>query len=105
MAVVITKNVDISRLAKVYPYVRREPRFVKQTDRDIEVELGSASFGGSDSVTYNFNLSYSTVPTVVLSPRGDNVVVWISALTNTYVTFGSSAPTNATVDFQILTIQ
>lgn len=104
MAIAVMRNLDKSKLTKVYPYVRREPRIVKVTDKNVSFEIGSISFNDSMEITYNFIGQYSFPPTIILSPRGDNVNVWISRIDNFTVTFRSSAPTDAYVEFQALTI-
>ena len=104
MAIVVMRNLDKSKLTKVYPYVRREPRIVKVTDKNISFEIGNFSFDGNMEVRYNFMNQYSFPPTIVLSPRGDNVNIWVSQVDKFGVTFKSSAPTNAYIEFQALSI-
>jgi hypothetical protein len=104
MAIAVMRNLDKSKLTKVYPYVRREPRIVKVTDKNVSFEIGTIAFNDNMEIRYNFMGQYSFPPTIVLSPRGDNVNVWISQIDKFGVTFKSSAPTSAYVEFQALSI-
>lgn len=91
---------DRNRLMKTYPFIQRTPRFVHIASTGVNFEIGQACFNGSHTVTYTFERSYSTPPTIVIAPRSDDVVVWISSISASSVTFEASAPTNACVDFQ-----
>ena len=104
MAIVVMRNLDKSKLAKVYPYVRREPRLAKVTDKNISFEIGTIRFNDNMEIRYDFMGQYLSPPTIILSPRGDNVNVWISQIDKFGVTFKSSAPTSAYVEFQALSI-
>ena len=104
MAIAVMRNLDKSKLTKVYPYIRREPRIVKVTDKNVSFEIGTISFNNNTEIRYSFMRQYSYPPTIVLSPRGDNVNLWVSQIDNFGVTFSSSATTSAYVEFQALSI-
>jgi len=91
---------DRNRLMKTYPFIQRTPRFVHIASTGVNFEIGQACFNGSHTVTYTFERSYLTPPTIVIAPRSDDVVVWISSISASSVTFEASAPTDACVDFQ-----
>ena len=70
-------RIDLNRMRKIYPQMKRSPRWFNQTN---EVETHKITFSNDTSKT--FSIGTYTTPVVVLSPE-DNLNVWISSIVGT----------------------
>ncbi len=97
-------RVDRNRLAKTYPFLHRVPKYTYINEPSISYEMGEVCFLGNDTITYAFDAPYAELPSIVITSKGDDLNVWIDALTSTYVTFRASVNTNSCVSFHIVSI-
>jgi len=101
------KKRDRNRHRKQYPYLRRKPKFEYVSDNDATFEVGAVSFSNTDSGTYNFQSTYTSVPVVTavsVDSEGNNgadVNIYVSAISTSSVTFSSSASFTGEVHFHI----
>ena len=92
MAFTKFKKRNLNRYRKVYPYVRREPRMVLCSDKEVTMEVGSVTFN-NDAVYKRFTFTewFPGVPYVTaLSVDSENhnsadLNVFVKVLTTTYV--------------------
>ena len=67
-------RIDLQRYKKTYPFLRREPVILYTSTSEptlsATIEAATASFGGSDQITYNFTKTFSSAPKVTLTPIG-----------------------------------
>jgi len=104
------KKRDLNRFRKVYPYIRREPRFILCSEKEVIMEVGSATFAGETSVVYVFGAPFSTAPTVTALSidtemnNAADVNAWVSNVTTTSVTINVSAPLHGSVHFHAIWI-
>ena len=95
----MARRVDLNRIQKTYPYIRRKPifRFVGETSDNAtggmaaEVETAEVSWGGLTTKTYNFTVSFSSIPRVVAISKNENINVFIDNVTINSVTVSASA--------------
>jgi len=100
---------DGQRFRKVYPRIRKTPRFFTISDATMAVESNKISMTSETSATYTFELPYDSVPTVQLTAETSlddqgMVNVFITALTTTTVTWETSAPFTGTIHVQVFNI-
>lgn len=76
---------DMNRLAKVYPFVIRTPRFEYVSDSNLVIESAVIDFNGGDTVTYAFKNLYSVAPIVVATSLNDSFNVSIISVSKTDV--------------------
>ena len=88
MATTKTKLRDQNRFTKKYPFRRREPKYVLETEEAIFVEAILIDFDGSESETHTFKVAFPSTPIVTATALIDdgNVNVWVSSVTATEVT-------------------
>lgn len=70
-------RIDLNRFRKVYPSMKKSPRYFTQTN---EIQTFSLTFNGSTSET--IQIGTFTTPTVVIAGE-DNVNLWISSIAQT----------------------
>jgi len=105
-----SKKRDLNRYRKIYPYLRRRPKNHLCTDEPITIEAGEINFSNSSSATYAFREIYTSAPTVTAisvdseGNNGANVNVFISAITTTEVTIGTSQAFTGKVYFHVIRI-
>jgi len=99
-----SKRIDKNRYQKSYPTLFRKPRYDYSSNASLLYEIGEICFDNSDSVTYTFEFPFSTVPSIVMSPIGDDINIWIDTVSTTSVTFKSSIVTSICVSFQIVSV-
>jgi hypothetical protein len=101
---------------KVYPFVRRTPRWEYCSDNALNIEVAKLSFTDASSVSYTFKGGtlagggYSSIPTVTATsveiaasdPQGADVNVFVSAVTQYVVTLSSSHAFTGEVHIQII---
>jgi hypothetical protein len=101
---------DLNRFRKVYPYLRYNPIYIQTTTaaNTFIIEASKITFTNASSGSYTFTSVYSTVPTVVataVDSAGNgtaNVNVFITAISLTSVTVGTSQNFTGEVHVQVL---
>ena len=99
-----TTRIDANRVKYVYPLIRKVPIYGKIGSGGAStVEVAIINFSNAETGTYTFKDSsvYSSIPVCVISPEDENVNVFITSLTTTSVTVGSSAPFTGKVHVHI----
>jgi hypothetical protein len=107
-----SRRQDQQRFRKVYPYYRRPPRYVYVASSplgdDVVLEVGSVTFAGGDTGTYNFTETFTSAPSITAialdtTVAGDaNVNVYVQSISTTQVIFRTSAPVTGKVSFQAI---
>jgi len=100
---------DGQRFRKVYPRIRKTPRFFTISDSAMSVESKKIQMTGETSARFDFQIPYLQIPTVQLSAEvsDDNqgmVNIFITQLTTEFVVFETSAPFSGTIHVQVLKI-
>ena len=95
---------DAQRLKKVYPAIRKTPRYIIQSDGDLNIEVHSQQLTNADSYEYNFDQPYEAVPQVTLGVEGDGAIAYITNISTTAVTISFSAPFTGSLHIQIIYI-
>ena len=101
----MARRVDLNRIQKTYPYIRRKPiyRFIGETSDSAsggtgsisaEIETAEITWDGLSTKTYNFTVSFSSIPKVVAISKNDNINVFIDSVTINSVTVSASAVSN-----------
>lgn len=67
-------RIDLNRIRKIYPQMKRSPRYFNQTN---EIKTFTLAFSGSTSET--IQIGTFTTPIVVIS-GDDNVNLWIQSI-------------------------
>ena len=99
---------DKNRFRKVYPFLRRKP-VLEAESANVIVESTKITFTNTDSGTHSFTKSFTAIPYVTATAydsKGNesaNVNVFITALSTTAITVGTSA--NFTGEVHIQAIQ
>ena len=110
---------NLNRYVKVYPYVRRTPKWKLLSDSNANIEVAKISFNNASSVAYTFSGGtlvgggYSSVPVITATsieistsePQGADVNVFISSVTQYAVTLGSSHAFTGEVHIQIIWVE
>ena len=105
---------NLNRYVRVYPFVRRTPRWEYCSDSAANIEVVKLSFINASSVTYTFlGNGYSSVPTVTATsveiassaPQGADVNVYVSAISQYTVTLSSSHAFTGEVHIQIIWVE
>ena len=85
------KFYDGNRLRKTYPFTRLRPVKTEITaEGTSKVEVATINFSNTDSGFHDFTSTYTSIPVCVISPEDENVNVFITGLTLTRITVGSS---------------
>ena len=93
---------DMNRLAKVYPFVIRTPKYEYVSDSNLVIESAVVDFNGGDTVNYSFKNVYSASPTVVATSLNDSFNVSIISVTKTSVTVKASVATPYSASIVVL---
>lgn len=99
-----SKRIDKNRYQKSYPTLFRKPRYDFISTSPITYEIGEVCFLDNDAISYAFSTPYNVIPSIVISPIGDDVNVWIQSITTSSVTFRASTNTSICVSFQIVSV-
>lgn len=110
MASTSFKKRNLNRFQKVYPFIRFEKRMIDTISDNIPIlfETGIVSFNNASEGTYFFTESYSSVPPVVatavdsLGNEEASVNVFVSSISTTSVTFGTSEAFSGQVHLQVI---
>ena len=100
---------DGQRFRKIYPRVRKTPRYFTISDASMAVESGKVSMANESTGEFSFQLEYDSIPTVQITAEASNdnqgmVNVFITQLTTTTVTWETSAPFNGQIHIQVFQI-
>lgn len=100
---------DGQRFRKVYPRVRKTPRFFTISDSSMIVESAKITLTNDTGGQYDFTTKFTSIPNVQLSAETSNdeqgmVNVFITALTTDTVTFETSAPFSGDIHIQVIKI-
>ena len=70
------------------------------------IEAVTASFGGSDQITYNFTKTFSSAPKVTLTPAGSiaNFNVFIVSVSVSQLVIKASVPNSDTVHIHAIEV-
>ena len=103
-------RIDLQRYKKTYPFLRREPRnyFLTESDlANVTIDTGTASFGGSDQVTYSFPTGkFVGIPKVTVTPVGNfaNFNVYVYSVSSTQVVIYASTPNSYAVHIHAIEV-
>lgn len=100
---------DGQRFKKVYPRVRKSPRFFTISDATMTVESAKVVMTNDTGGSYTFETDFDAIPTVELTSEAssDNqgmVTTFITSLTTTKVIWETSAPFTGTIHIQVITV-
>lgn len=100
---------DMQRFRKLYPRIRKTPRYFTISDASMSVESDRISMSNEIRQEYSFQLEYDRIPTVVLSAEtsDDNqgmVNVFIVKLDTASVMWETSAPFTGTIHVQVFVV-
>jgi hypothetical protein len=100
---------DAQRFRKVYPRIRKTPRYFTISDNVMSVESSKVAMVEATHGEFNFQLEYDGIPTVVLtaevSTDGQGMVnTFITSLTLKKLTFETSAPFTGTIHVQVFKV-
>ena len=103
----MAKLFDANRLRKNYPLIRVKPIYKQLLSSGqieglgVRVEVDVVDFANSASERYSFNETYTEIPVVALTPKDENVNIFITALTIDYVDIESSSEFTGQVHIQV----
>ena len=103
-------RIDLQRYKKTYPFLRREPRnyFLTESDlANVSIDTATASFGGSDSLTYTFPAGkFTSAPKVTVTPIGNsaNFNVYIYSVSLNQVVITASTPNSDSVHIHAIEV-
>ena len=100
---------DAQRFRKVYPRIRKTPRYFTISDQAMSVESSKVTMTNQTQGEFVFQLDYDAIPTVVLTAETseDNqgmVNTFITHLTTKDIKFETSAPFTGLIHIQIFKI-
>jgi len=106
----VPTKIDLQRYKKTYSFLRREPVIVftstSEPTMSATIEAATASFGGSDQITYNFTKTFSSAPKVTLTPVGSlaNFNVFIVSVSTTQLVLKASTPNSDSVHIHAIEV-
>ncbi len=99
---------DLNRFRKVYPYLRRSPRYAFTADKETILEADSVSFSNTTTGTHTFVETFPGAPVITAisyDTDGDTAVnIIVKSVSTTTVTFESSDAFTGTVQFHAMWI-
>jgi len=100
---------DAQRFRKVYPRIRKTPRYFTISDEPMMIEQKKLVLANESVGRFDFQLEYEQIPTVQLTAEHSDdqqgmVNTFITELTTKYVRFETSAPFYGTIHIQIFKI-
>jgi len=111
MACARFRRKDLNRYRKVYPYLRRKPKYTYQADKEVIMSADSITFTNAASGTYTFTVGlFPDVPIVTsisidnLANSSANVNVFVNSVSTTSLEIKASAPFTGIVHFQAIYI-
>ena len=87
---------DLNRYRKVYPYIRRKPKNILMSDKEIIIEVAEIPFSNQNSATYAFREKFDGTPivtAVTIDSTSSNIAdvnVFISSVSRNSVTLDVS---------------
>ena len=104
------KKRDLQRYRKIYPYVRRQPKYVYEADKNVVIEVGEIEFNNQSLGVYRFTQSFPSAPTVTgisveTGTSTADVNVFIKLVSTTEVHFETSQAFTGKVHFQAMWIE
>jgi hypothetical protein len=106
----VPTRIDLQRYKKTYPFLRREPVILYTSTSEptlsATIEAATASFGGSDQITYNFTKTFASAPKVTLTPIGTlaNFNVFIVSVTSTQLVLKASVANSDSVHIHAIEV-
>jgi len=103
MATTKFKKRNMNRFRKVYPYLRREPRYELVSTTESLIEISAVPFVNSDSAIYVYANHFPSAPVVTATAVDTNgnstadVNVYLSSVSATQVIVETSAKFTGTV--------
>ena len=100
---------DMQRFRKLYPRIRKTPRYFTISDASMSVESDRVSMSNETSKEHRFQLAYDRIPTIVLSAETSEdgqgqVNVFIVHLDTQTVRWETSAPFTGTIHVQVFVV-
>ena len=95
---------DAQRMKKVYPAIRKTPRWIIQSDGDLNIETHIQTLSNVEEYEYEFDQPYEAVPQVTLTIEDDGVIAYITSITTTEVQIAFSAPFSGKLHLQVVYI-
>ena len=108
MATTKFKKRNLNRYRKIYPYIRREPRYELISTSEAIIEIASLPFDRSTEETYTFAEFFIGVPHVtatVVDSSGTNTAntgIYISSLDSSAVTIRTTGLFSGVVHLHII---
>lgn len=102
------KKRNLNRFRKVYPYLRREPKYELVSTTEALIEVAAVPFSQSSSEQYNFKEFFAGIPRVtatVVDSGGDEAAdtnVYISSLNSSSVVLQTTGLFSGTVHLHII---
>jgi hypothetical protein len=110
MAGTTFKKINVNRRRKVYPYIRKVPRLKYESDKETTIEIGNVVFTDADSVTYTFEETFISAPTITavsvdsVSSGQADVNIFVSSVSTTSITLNASQIFTGEVHFHAMYI-
>jgi hypothetical protein len=109
MAFTSFRKRDGQRFRKVYPRIRRTPKYFTISDKEMIIESEKVSMSNSSQGSYEFREIYDSIPTVQISAESSDdsqgiVNVFITVLTTKRVQWETSAPFTGTIHVQVIKV-
>ena len=104
------KKRNLQRWRKIYPYIRRQPRYVLESEKEVIMEVGEINFVNTHGGTHVFNQYFKEAPTVtglsVEIPGNDSadINVFIKKVTTTELQVETSHAFTGKVHFHAIWI-
>ena len=111
MASTKTQLRDLNRYRKVYPYLRRRPRYKWVSDEEVALEVGEVNFSNDTSQTYKLESHFDSAPFVTVTAVDTteagtaDVNVFITAISTTSITIRTSDNFSGKVHFHAMEIK
>lgn len=100
---------DAQRFRKVYPRIRKTPRYFTISDQAMSIEQTKVVLANETVGRFDFQLEYGQIPTVEITAEHSSdaqgmVNIFVTELTTKYVRFETSAPFSGSIHIQIFKI-
>ena len=109
MAFTSFRKRDGQRFRKVYPRIRRTPKYFTISDKEMIMESEKITMSNGTEGFYEFQEQYATIPTVQVSAETSTdaqgmVNIFITSLTTKRVQWETSAPFTGTIHVQVIKV-
>lgn len=99
---------DANRYRKVYPRIRKTPKFFAISEKTMILEQTKIELTNGTGGSYSFENVYGAIPTIQISAEASGsqgmVNVFLTSLSVTSVTFETSAPFTGAIHIQVIKI-